>query len=267
MNPINSMNQENIPMSDLEAIDKRRSRRKYTGKPLSQKIIDELTAEITKFNHDSGLSMFFLEDGSRAFEGIRKSYGLLKGVRSLIVLKGDTSDVHMKEKCGYYGERLVLDATKLGLGTCWVAGSYDKKDPAFKCEAGQEVVSVIAIGQVEANNSAGENFIYKLTHRKSKPISDFYSLHHFDGPAPDWFMKGIEAVAKAPSAANSQPVHLVYDKATDKITAHVSGKRATDLIDLGIAKLHFEIATESATESATGGTFSLGNGGAFFMVK
>lgn len=246
-------------MSDLEAIDKRRSRRRYTGKPISEKIIDEFAAEITKFNHDSGLSMFFLENGSRAFEGIRKSYGLLKGVRSLIVLKGDSNDVHMKEKCGYYGERLVLDATKLGLGTCWVAGSYDKKDPAFKCEAGQEVVSVIAIGLVEPNNSAGENFINKLTHRKSKPLSDFFSLHHFDAPAPEWFMKGIEAVAKAPSAANSQPVYLVFDKATDTITAHVSGKRATDLIDLGIAKLHFEIAT--------GGTFSLGNGGAFFMVE
>lgn len=248
-----------ITMSDLEAIDKRRSRRKYNEKHISAETIRELKEEILKFNQDSGLSMFFLEDGSRAFDGIRKSYGMLKGVRSIIVLKGDVSDVHMKEKCGYYGERLVLDATKMGLGTCWVAGSYDRKDPAFKCEAGQEVVSVITIGHVEPNNSTGENFIYKLTHRKSKPISDFYSLHHSDAPAPEWFIEGIKAVAKAPSAANSQPVHLVYDKEAEQISAHVSGKRATDLIDLGIAKLHFEIAVK--------GSFALGNGGVFYKNR
>lgn len=245
--------------NDLDAINMRRSRRKYQETKLSQPIIDYFRNEITKFNHDSGLSMFFLEDGSRAFDGITKSYGMLKGVRSLIVLKGPSSDAHLKEKCGYYGERLVLDATKMSLGTCWVAGTYSRKDPVFKCDADEEIVCVITIGHVDPINSKGENLIYKLTHRKTKPASHFYSLHHFDEKAPEWFLRGIESVMKAPSDVNSQPVHFVFDKLTNLVTAHVSVKRATDLIDLGIAKLHFEIVT--------GGTFALGNGGALYHEK
>ena len=243
-------------VTDLDAIGLRRSRRKYLSTPMTQRTVDYFKNEITKFNQDSGLSIFLLEDGSQAFNGITKSYGMLKGVRSLIVLKGASSDAHLKEKCGYYGERLVLDATKLGLGTCWVAGTYNRKDPVFKCDDDEEVICVITIGHVEEEKSMGEQLIYKLTHRKTKPASEFYSLHHFDEKAPEWFLRGIESVMKAPSAVNSQPVHFVFDKLKHQITAHVSGKRPTDLIDLGIAKLHFEIVT--------GGTFALGNGGNFY---
>lgn len=30
------------------------------------------------------------------------------------------------EELGYYGEKLALLATHLGLGTCWVASTYDR---------------------------------------------------------------------------------------------------------------------------------------------
>lgn len=68
-----------------------------------------------------------------------------------------------------------------------------------------------------------------------------------------WFLSGMETVMRAPSAINLQPVMFTVDKCV--ITAHVSEKRTTDLVDLGIAKLHFEIASH--------GTFTLGNGGEF----
>ena len=30
-------------------------------------------------------------------------------------------------KLGYYGEKIVLKAQEMGLNTCWVAGTFNKK--------------------------------------------------------------------------------------------------------------------------------------------
>jgi len=38
-----------------------------------------------------------------------------KGVRSLLAMSGKKLDVILKEKVGYYGELLVLEATKMNL--------------------------------------------------------------------------------------------------------------------------------------------------------
>lgn len=32
----------------------------------------------------------------------------------------------LKEKVGYYGEQLILKVTELGLGSCWVGGTFDR---------------------------------------------------------------------------------------------------------------------------------------------
>ena len=61
-----------------------------------------------------------------------------------------------------------------------------------------------------------------------------------DVPAPDWFMDGMRTVQKAPSAVNRQPVMFSY--CDGKVTAGI--QEPTDiatLLDLGIAKLHFEL--------------------------
>ena len=66
-------------------------------------------------------------------------------------------------------------------------------------------------------------------------------MYSSQGEAPDWFIKGMEAVAKAPSNLNTQPVKFFYEK--DKVIAYVDGVPVIQNIDLGIAELHFEIAT------------------------
>ena len=56
---------------------------------------------------------------------------------------------------------------------------------------------------------------------------------------PDWFIRGMRAVQKAPSAINKQPVKFMYQEGM--VSATVPRETPYQSIDLGIAMLHFEI--------------------------
>lgn len=233
-------------MTNLEAMRERISRRTYTDTRIEPDTLAQLNARIQAINAASQLSIFLLEDGSLAFNSIRKSYGMFKGVRSILVLKGKKSDAHLREKIGYYGEELVLEATKLGLGTCWVGGTFDKKNPVFQVTAEEELVCVIPVGYVPMDQTLREKLIYQLSHRKTKSIETFIQS---DEEIPEWILEGVKAVQNAPSAINSQKVRLTFKNGI--LSIGVPETYVFDLVDLGIAKLHFEYATNQ--------TFPLGN--------
>lgn len=237
-------------MTDLQAVERRISRRAYVKSAIDGKKLSILKEYIKQVNKESHLNVAFIDDGGGAFNGITKSYGMFSGVTGLILLKGTSNDLHLHEKAGYFGERLVLEATKLDLGTCWVGGSYDKKFFEKELSSGEKIVCAITVGNVSEEKTTVEKLISKVTHRKSKQIKDlFYS----DEAVPDWFIYGIRAVLRAPSAVNRQKVFFEYrDKS---VTAYIDNKYELGLIDLGIAKLHFDIGA--------GGKFAMGNPGVF----
>ncbi|OJU12084.1 MAG: hypothetical protein BGN88_02610 [Clostridiales bacterium 43-6] len=233
----------------LKAIESRKSRRSYTKEPIDPEKVWFLKQCMEEINGESGLSIRWLEDGGAAFS-MTKSYGMFKNVRSVMVLQGQRKASDLRERAGYYGERLVLEAARLGLGTCWVAGTYDKSSALLPVIDGEEIVCLISVGNVPPEQTLKEKVIYRSVHRSSLKPEDFYIA---DGPVPDWFMNGIKAVQKAPSAINSQKVRFQYKNQTATVT--IPETRPTDLIDLGIAKLHFTIGAE--------GNFPFGNGAVF----
>lgn len=79
-----------------------------------------------------------------------------------------------------------------------------------------------------------------------------------DEKVPDWIMKGMEAVVKAPSAMNRQPVEFLWQDG--KLRACVEVNNGFEEIDMGIAKLHFELGTGKA------GYWELGNGAEFRCI-
>lgn len=241
-------------ITDLEAVRRRYSRRSFLAAPITAADRSILTAAIERYNSVSGLSIQFIEDGSEAFKGIRRSYGLFHGVQSYFAMVGKTSDPDLKDKIGYYGELLVLEATKLGLGTCWVGGSYDKKKCPCRVTEGEELVCTIPVGKVEEQQSLREKVIHRAIHRSSKNAEDFYTT---DAIVPAWFSAGVEAVRIAPSAVNAQPVRLTYK--AGKVTIYVEDPGMARLIDLGIAKAHFEIGAAGCPEGSVRGSFAPGN--------
>ncbi len=235
-------------MTNLEAIARRISRRSYLGTPLAPEQVSTLRALIDGCNAQSGLHIQFIEDSSKAFKGLSKSYGMFSGVRSLLALVGKKTDTYLEEKLGYYGELLVLEATKLGLGTCWVGGTFDAKSCPCELAADERLVCVIPVGNVPSDTTLKEKTILGLVHRKTRPLTYFYTA---DAALPEWFIEGVKAVQRAPSAVNHQPVHLNLQNGVVTATLRSDGSP----IDLGIAKLHFELAA--------GGSFAEGNNAVF----
>ncbi|MFT4005947.1 MAG: nitroreductase family protein [Lacrimispora sp.] len=231
------------------AIENRVSRRKFEKEPITDREKEKIISLIDQLNEASGLTMTFLEDGSGAFQKLRKSYGMFTNIRSLILMKGKKDDKDLKEKVGYYGEDLVLSITDLGLGTCWVGGTFDKDE--LTVNDSEELACVVVVGKVAAP-SLKEKMMRSATHRKVKSMKERIIS---DQPLPQWVQNGMEAVLLAPSAKNTQKAIFKYEN--NILSAQIADDYAMDLIDLGIAKKHFELEA--------GGTFELGNGGVFHL--
>jgi len=248
-------------MTLLQAIDIRRSRRKYLPEPIDAQTKEALTALAAEYSlraadsDKAGARIELVFDNPAAFGSLRKTYGLLTGVHSYAGLIVNPSDKHAVERLGYFGELLMLHAVALGLGTCWVGGSFDRASCPFALAEGEEIICTISLGPVKEKNSLRESFFYGVTHRKTKTAEQMMKA---DAPVPGWFKAGMEAVQKAPSAVNRQPVMFSYKNGADGtgavVSASVESEGAATLLDFGIAKLHFELG-------AGGGAWEWGNGG------
>lgn len=219
-----------------EAIDVRKSSRNYLPVPLQEEHAKALEECIKQVNAESGLSIQLVQNSQDTFT---KSYIGVKGASCFIAMVGNADEQYLLEKVGYYGEKVVLEATRLGLGTCWLNITYD--EDKCPCEVGpnQKLVMIISVGESAEEIKHDDEFAINLSmHRSSRPIEYMYTA---DGEVPDWFIEGMEAVAKAPSSQNAQPVKFFY--CSTRIIAYVDGVPASQNIDLGIAELHFEIAS------------------------
>ncbi len=233
------------------AIEGRISRRTYLETDIRPEMITALQEKIDEINAESGLHITWLADGAAALAG-GKSYGLFRGVRALLVLKGDAGLPHLREKVGYYGEMLILEATALGLGTCWVGGTFDAK--LLSVPEGEELVCVVPIGHVSKEATLKEKLMRGVIHRKSKTIEQ---LLQTDEPMSDELRRAMELVQRAPTARNLQKA--TFRLKDGEITAHVPEDYHLDLVDLGICKLHLQCGL--------GGTFEWGNGGRLCRAK
>lgn len=211
-------------MNVHEAMLARHSVRQYQQRNLDPVAVAELLAEIEACNRESGLHIQLVQNESRAFDGFMAHYGKFRGVTSYLALVGK-NEPSLDEKCGYYGERLVLKAQQLGLNSCWVAMTYSKVRSAYTLAPGEKLCIVIALGY-------GEN---QGVPHKSKETAQVMDV---SGEAPDWFARGVEAALLAPTAMNQQKFR--FSLLGDKVTAD-PGRGFYSRIDLGIVKYHFEL--------------------------
>ncbi len=206
----------------------RHSVRQYKNRPLNAEIISALQTEIESCNKESGLHIQLVTNEPKAFDSFMAHYGNFSGVTNYIAMIGKKG-ADLDEKCGYYGERLVLRAQQLGLNTCWVAMTYTKIKSAFSIEPGEKLCIVISVGYGETEGAA----------HKSK---SFEEVAKAEEQVPDWFKNGVNAALLAPTAMNQQKFQFTLHG------SQVSAKAGIGFytkIDLGIAKYHFEIGANN----------------------
>lgn len=216
-------------MTDIiEAMKQRHAVREYDGdRKIEQDKLDILNERISSINKESGLRIQLVTDEPKAFDGFMAHYGKFSGITNYIALIGK-KDSSLNEKCGYYGEQLVLLAAQLGLDTCWVAMSYAKVKNAYDIAKGEKLCCVISLG-------------YGKTHgipHKSKTAKEVAVIKE---DTPKWFIDGVNAALLAPTAMNQQKFGFMLDG--DKVIAKAGKGILTD-IDLGIVKYHFEIGAD-----------------------
>lgn len=211
-------------MDIIQAMQERQSVRQYKKQPLGEDVISELQAEISECNRESGLHIQLVTNEPKAFDGFMAHYGKFSGVTNYIALIGK-KDNSLEEKCGYYGERLVLKAQQLGLNSCWVAMTYSKIKSAYSVAPGEKLCIVIALGYGETQG---------VSHKIKAPAD----VSETNGAAPDWFEQGVRAALRAPTAMNQQKFKFILNGNTVQSKA---GSGFYTKIDLGIAKYHFEI--------------------------
>lgn len=209
-------------MNTLEAISKRRSIRKYTTDKIEKNVADELRSYIEECNAHSGLNIQLYLDEPKAFDSFMAHYGSFRNVSNYISIVGKKGS---DEAAGYFGEKVVLKATELGLATCWVALTYSKGNSSTVVGKDEKVYCVVALGY---GADAG------VPH-KNKP---FESLCTVEGTMPEWFKAGMDAALLAPTATNQQKFHISLKGNT--VTAK-AGLGFYTKLDLGIIKYHFEI--------------------------
>ena len=234
----------------LRAVKLRHSRRSYQDKMIPA---ENLISAADEINASAGLHIQLVLNNPEAFNSLKKSYGMFRGVKHIIALVGPKTDPYLLEKLGYYGEQLVLKATAMGLATCWVGGTYSKADCHCQVLPEEELAAIIAVGYAEESKSLKEKVISSISHRRHKTFEQCTKIY---GSAPDWFKYGVESALLAPSALNAQPVLFTWKD--EKAYASVPEKRKYELLDLGIAKCHFELAADK-------GYFKWGNHGCFEM--
>jgi len=213
-------------MELMEAMKIRHSVRSYTDKKIEGEVLSELNKVIEKCNQESGLHTQLCTEEPSAFNSFLAHYGSFKNTNNYIVIVGDKKK-KLDEISGYFGEKIVLRATQLGLQTCWVALTVSKGKCACKINKGEKIYCVISIGY-------GENMGVE---HKSKTLG---SLCNYDLNNPEWFAKGMGAALLAPTAMNQQKFYFTIQN--DQVTTTAGKGFYTDM-DLGIVKYHFEIGS------------------------
>ncbi|MBR2259415.1 MAG: nitroreductase [Blautia sp.] len=211
-------------MSDkMETIRARHSVRQYLQKQIPEGIRKELDDYTAELNRQSSLHIQILYDEPECFNSRMAHYGRFENCSNYIAMIGKKAP-DLEEKCGYYGELLVLKAQELGLNTCWVALTHGKSKAA--AAEGETEVIIISLGYGKTQGST----------RKSKSPAD---VSNASSDSPEWFKKGIEAALLAPTAVNQQKFR--FTRTDNKVSVKPGLIGSCLKIDIGIVKCHFEI--------------------------
>lgn len=212
-------------MEILKLMEGRHSVRQYKDIPIEsdkRRILDELAESLSE---KSGLNVKIIYDEPTGFDSMLAHYGRFRGINNYIALFGLKGK---DQAVGYYGEELVLKAQELGLNTCWVYLTFNKRAVKKLAKKGESLYCVISLGYGKTQG---------VPH-KNKPLEKIVET---DGEVPEGFYDGVKGAMLAPTATNQQKFRIRCKDGKTEIVK--SGAGFCTGIDLGIVKYHFEKAS------------------------
>lgn len=252
----------NYSKSIINIIQNRTSNRTYTGQPLEQddrgRIIKLLESHDLKspFSDYSGKARFELVSVPEFDPNEKKklgTYGLIKGAQDFIVGAIETSKFD-REHYGYLMETIILAATDMGLGTCWLGGSFNKSLFSAKINRTQnEIVPAITVIGYSADRTIKEKAIRSFVRANKRFSWDrLFFNGELDTPLTpedlEEYFELIEMVRIGPSASNKQPWRIIWDSNRNIFHFYIAKAKSIynklSLLDIGIAVCHFNLTAK-----------------------
>jgi hypothetical protein len=249
----------------LDAIRQRISVRSYAEQQLEpglRKKLEELCLKYEnggQFGTAVRFRLFDLEPLSSSDLRKMGTYGVIKGARHYI-LGAVRNENGAMEDLGYCLENIILEATALGLGTCWLGGTFKRSAFAAQMELAEDELlpAITPVGYPAVEKSATERVMrFGAGSNRRKPWSELFfqsdGVTALTEPESGRFKEAYEAVRMGPSASNKQPWRLVLDQQgithlylkENKLYNRMMGKVRLQLVDMGIAMCHFEVAARA----------------------
>ena len=234
-------------MSIIEAIKKRESVRTYTTERLSGEQVAEIERFIEQTKAPFGVNARMkLISASESGKAVKMgTYGFISGASDYLVLIYEEASF-AEEGGAYLFEQVVLHCTKMGLGTCWLGGSFSRGD--FKrqidLQPGEKLRIVSPIGYKSDKKRFIESFIKPEKQKKNprKPFSTIFYHNNFSTPLEESiagvYLQPLEMVRLGPSANNKQSWRIVKNDKT--LHFYKTPSFGFSAIDMGIALCHFE---------------------------
>jgi Putative TM nitroreductase len=251
-------------MTIIETIKIRKSYRTYSNEAIEPEKISELRqflASNTKTLFGSKVHFQLIDFNELEISELKNltTYGVIKGARQFIVGTVEKQSMAM-EDYGYCMERNILKATSMGLGTCWLGGTFKRSGFADKISISDgELLPVISPVGYSRDKRSVVDRIFRMfaSSDKRKPWNELFYLHDTDNFLDDQnsgrFDTPLECVRIAPSASNKQPWRII--KGRDQNSFHFYLKRTPGYenivkdikiqnVDMGIAMCHFDLSAK-----------------------
>lgn len=182
------------------------------------------------------------------------TYGMITGVKYFIVgiYKGNNKKDYCLVDFGYVFEKIIVFITDLGLGTCWLGGTFNKKGFSEKILLKQdEVIPAISpIGIISKKRHLKSSVIRAFAGSNSRKKWDklFFNnnfLNPLDESDAGSYKVPLEMVRIGPSASNLQPWRIVRENNIFHFFVRRSKIRSysnMQYMDMGISLCHFDLA-------------------------
>ncbi|MCM1504922.1 MAG: nitroreductase family protein [Muribaculum sp.] len=233
-------------MNIIETIKTRKSVRRYADTPVPESILEQIQQAIdsaeSPFGGETTIRIKSFNHGGAFKSG---TYGVIRGASEFLLMAiGDTDQSALS--AGYKMEQVVLRATELGMGTCWIGGTFNSGsfNRDEKWPDGEELKIISPIGYPAIKQTALDKLsrlAFKSDHRK--PLDQlFYNGGLNRGLiVGDPFEPALNMMRLAPSSTNSQPWRAITN-GKDLVHFYVEKRGFLHLVDCGIGLYHFYLA-------------------------
>lgn len=244
-----------LDFSVMDVVRKRYSVRTFDKRPVEKEVKEKILAYADTLQNPLGpkMKIQFIEKEFAPNGEKLGTYGIIKGAELYL---GATvpNEEYALEALGYAFEQLVLYTTSLGLGTCWLGGTFKRSAfmAAMKIDENDIFPILSPLGYPAGKKSVTEQIMRRATKADGrfqwKELffkDDFEKVLSVEDAGDYGF--ALEMLRLAPSAVNKQPWRVVMsNNAIHFFEKHSlrgeSGSIDMQRIDVGIAICHFHLA-------------------------